>query len=85
MLRQEFDDLMVEKAGWTFPPENYERIEQVYLHCEDSKSNFVDFCIEKDMNGIEFLYAYRRELQILSHGWGLDIAVAHLRLKILFE
>lgn len=54
MMKREFDELV----GITTAPEAYERIEFVYMNCDEfqTKQQIADFYKEKDMNGIEQKY-----------------------------
>jgi hypothetical protein len=55
MMRDEFDTKMEARFGWTFPAENYSRVEEAYMATDMSKDAFVEYCGIHDMNGVEKL------------------------------
>lgn len=74
MMYSEFTKCMNERHGWTFTEDIYtSRIEPVYCEVNEDKAAFVDFCAEKDLNGIETLYAYRQELSLMTRTMGMTI------------
>ena len=74
MMYSEFTKCMNERHGWTFTEDVYtSRIEPVYCEVNEDKAAFVDFCAEKDLNGIETLYAYRQELSMMTRTMGMTI------------
>jgi hypothetical protein len=85
MELQEFETLMNQQAGWTFPAEYYESIiEPVYMATGDDKIAFVKFCAEKDLNGIQLLKSDLRMVEHLS-GLGMTITQIHAVFRILDE
>ena len=74
MMYSEFAKMMNERHGWTFTEDVYDsRIEPVYCEVNENKTEFVDFCADKDLNGIETLYAYRQELSMMTRTMGMTI------------
>ena len=71
MQLQEFETLMNQHAGWTFPAELHER-------------EFVKFCAEKDLNGIQLLKSDLRTVEHLS-GLGMTITQIHAVIRMLEE
>ena len=85
MQLQEFETLMNQHAGWTFPAEYYETIiEPVYMATGDDKLAFVTFCAEKDLNGIQLLKSDLRTVEHLS-GLGMTITQIHAVFLMLAE
>ena len=85
MQLQEFEALMNQYAGWTFPSEYYESIiEPVYMATGDDKITFVKFCAEKDLNGIQFLKSDLRSVEHFS-GLGMTISQIYVVLRMLDE
>ena len=85
MQLQEFDTLMNQHVGWTFPAEYYESIiEPVYMATGDDKLTFVRFCIEKDLNGIQLLKSDLSTVERLS-GLGMTINQIHAVIRMLEE
>ena len=85
MQLQEFENLMNQYAGWTFPAEYYESIiEPVYMATGDDKLAFVKFCAEKDLNGIQLLKSDLSTVEHLS-GLGMTITQIHAVLRMLDE
>ena len=81
----EFETLMNQHAGWTFPAEYYESIiEPVYMATGDDKIAFVKFCVEKDLNGIQLLKSDLRTVERLS-GLGMTITQIHAVVRMLEE
>lgn len=74
MMYSEFTKCMNERHGWTFTEDIYtSRIEPVYCEVNEDKAAFVDFCADKDLNGIEALYTYRQELSMMTRTMGMTI------------
>ena len=74
MMYCEFAKAMNERHGWTFTEDVYvSRIEPVYCEVNEDKAAFVDFCADKDLNGIEALYAYRGELSTMTRTMGMTV------------
>ena len=85
MELQEFETLMNQHDGWTFPAEYYESIiEPVYMATVDDKIAFVKFCAEKDLNGIQLLKSDLRMVEHLS-GLGMTITQIHAVFGMLDE
>ena len=85
MELQEFETLMNQQAGWTFPAEYYESIiEPVYMATGDDKLTFVKFCVEKDLNGIQLLKSDLRTVEHLS-GMGMSINQIYAVVRMLEE
>lgn len=84
MMFEEFQKIMIEKCGWCFPYENYPRIEEVYTRVNESKEEFCDYCITRDMNGIELLYRHRTDVSRLA-AVGLCIMHIHSAVVLLQE
>jgi hypothetical protein len=85
MQLQEFETLMNQYAGWTFPSEYYESIiEPVYMATGDDKITFVKFCAEKDLNGIQLLKSDLSTVEHLS-GLGMTISQIYVVLRMLDE
>lgn len=82
MMRQEFDNMMVARFGWTFPESHYPMITSVYVNCHESKEDFVKFCGEKDLNGIETLHRYGEKACTMAHSMGLTIFQVYKILKL---
>lgn len=81
----EFENMMNEQVGWTFPAEYYETIiEPVYMATGDDKLAFVKFCAEKDLNGIQLLKSDLRTVEHLS-GLGMTITQIHAVVRMLEE
>ena len=81
----EFENMMNEQVGWTFPAEYYETIiEPVYMATGDDKLAFVKFCGEKDLNGIQLLKSDLRTAEHLS-GLGMTITQIHAVFLMLAE
>ena len=56
MMYTEFNNMMIERFGWSFPEEIYRGVvEPVYMAVREDKSAFVDYCGDKDLNGLEML------------------------------
>jgi c-di-GMP-related signal transduction protein len=74
MQREEFDQRMIAKFGWTFPVEYYESIiEPVYMMLNEDKDAFVDFCGEKDLNGLEtLLHAKHYVMDLVETGMSVN-------------
>lgn len=84
MQPQEFDNLMREQAGWTFPAEHYETIvEPVYLATTESKQDFVRYCIDRDLNGLQLLMRYLPAVKDLA-GQGMTLPQIHNVIYMLF-
>ena len=85
MQLKEFETLMNQHAGWTFPTEYYESIiEPVYMATGDDKLAFVRFCAEKDLNGIQLLKSDLHTVEHLS-GLGMSITQIHAVIRMLEE
>ncbi len=85
MQLQEFEKLMNQYAGWTFPSRYYKSIiEPVYIATNDDKIAFVKFCAEKDLNGIQFLKRYIYTVEDLSR-FGMTISQIYMVLRMLDE
>jgi len=85
MQLNEFETLMNQHAGWTFPPEYYESIiEPVYMATGDDKLGFVRFCAEKDLNGLQLLKSDLRTVEHLA-GIGMTIIQIHAVIRMLEE
>ena len=85
MQPKEFETLMNQHAGWTFPAEYYESIiEPVYMATGDDKIAFVKFCAVKDLNGIQLLKSDLCTVEHLS-GLGMTITQIHTVMRMLDE
>ena len=85
MQLHEFDKLMIEQGGWTFPAEYYEEIiEPVYLELNDDKEEFVKFCHAKDLNGLELLKNYLPTVKKLAET-GMNVSQIHTSIYLLAE
>lgn len=85
MQLQEFETLMNQHVGWTFPSEYYESIiEPVYMATGDDKIAFVKFCGEKDLNGIQLLKSDLSTVEHLS-GFGMTITQIYVVFRMLEE
>ena len=85
MQLQEFENLMNQFAGWTFPSEYYESIiEPVYMATGDDKITFVMFCAEKDLNGIQLLKSDLSTVEHLSR-LAMTISQIYVVLRMLDE
>lgn len=57
MLYPEFKTLMNDRFGWCFPEDIYnEIIEPVYIVVREEKAEFVTYCADKDLNGLQLLF-----------------------------
>jgi len=85
MQLHEFDRLMIEQGGWTFPAEYYEEIiEPVYLELNEDKVEFVKFCHAKDLNGLELLKNYLPTVKKLAET-GMNVFQIHAAIYLLAE
>lgn len=85
MQLHEFDRLMIEQGGWTFPAEYYEEIiEPVYLELNEDKVEFVKFCHAKDLNGLELLKNYLPTVKKLAET-GMNVFQIHTAIYLLAE
>ena len=77
-MYSEFSKIMNGRHGWTFTEDVYtSRIEPVYCEVNEDKVAFVDFCAEKDLNGIRTLYACRQELSMMTRTMHMTIYQAY--------
>lgn len=85
MQLHEFNKLMIEQGGWTFPEEYYEEIiEPVYLELNEDKVEFVKFCHAKDLNGLELLKNYLPTVKKLAET-GMNVFQIHTAIYLLAE
>lgn len=85
MQLHEFDRLMIEQGGWTFPAEYYEEIiEPVYLELNEDKVEFVKFCHAKDLNGLELLKNHLPTVKKLAET-GMTVFQIHAVIYLLAE
>ena len=85
MQLQEFEKLMNQYAGWTFPSRYYKSIiEPVYIATGDDKIAFVKFCAEKDLKGLQLL---KNDLSTVEHlsGFGMTISQIYVVFRMLDE
>lgn len=82
MMKEEFDTMMNESQGFTFPLEYYHRvIEPVYRITGDNKEMFVRFCAQKDHDGMLRILR-NREIVINYVSIGMNIFQIN---KVLFD
>jgi len=80
MMYTEFNNMMVERFGWSFPESVYKEIvEPVYMAVHEDKSEFVAYCGKKDLNGLEMLRANIHDVRCLAYQ-GNDINTIHATL-----
>lgn len=85
MQLHEFDRLMIEQGGWTFPAEYYEEfIKPVYLELNEDKVEFVKFCHAKDLNGLKLLKNNLPTVKKLAET-GMNVFQIHTAIYLLAE